>query len=438
MSLFVTNNPCVAWYYPKYTCYSIFGALACVYTISAHVLFIFKLIKSPLIAQPVVVKRIDGSKRRLAIVTGSNTGVGYQTAKVLVVRYGIDEILACRSKEKALKSMQEINQLAEKHGKASRAIFLGECDLSSFASVRRFVKTVKEKYQTLDILVNNAGMNRTGRTEDGYDLLFQTCFLGHFLLTKLLFELFPNDGRGRVVNLSSVKHHFQSNWTGFVSLDETYWRNSARLHYQKNQSYPNAKLAAIFFTLELNRRFNHGPAKRVCAFVANPGAVNSDIWRHLAFQGMIRPILRLLFLNTEQRAATSVAAAIHDNFKGSDFYLEPYWMPSSARYSAPFPVLEMMGPFVGFRVTQPRLPGSESDVKATGEALCKASEALTDCRFAMKKASSTIARTIISNDNALARPQQRKSIDDESRNTTGPRPALGLVTNTAPRKDKVS
>lgn len=430
------NNPCAAWYYPKYPCYTPFAIFAFFYTVSVHALFHSGLLRRPQITQPMTGTCKEGlglsNRRKVAIVTGSNTGVGFQTAKTLVTEYGFDVILACRSRDKAQEALNKINFAAKQDGKRSRAIFLQSCDLSSFASIKDFAKVIKDEFSTIDILVNNAGLNTTGRTEDGYDLLFQSCYLGHFLLTRLIFELFPDDGTGRIVNLSSVKHHFQSNWTGWVSLDEYFWKSSALLRHKRNESYPNAKQALIFFTLELNRCFYHVDpnrknAKRVRAFAANPGAVNSDIWRSVNFPGLVIPIFRLLFLTTEEGCATSVAAAVGQDFDEFDYYLQPYWMPLRSKYTPPFPVLEMMGPFIGYRVTQPRLPCSNAGIRAACDALWKVSEELTGHRFDRFE---DVTRS--------SDPQHTHMKTGSKSQPRRPdcRSALGLVTNTAPRKEK--
>ncbi|CAB9499512.1 Short-chain dehydrogenase TIC 32, chloroplastic [Seminavis robusta] len=442
---------CSTWFYPKYTCYSAFAVLSFVYTISVHALFQCGVVTKPKIqCASSKTNRISQSipqSQRVAIVTGSNTGVGLETAKQLVLDHDFCVILACRSGAKARAAAEAINSQADA-SKQGRAVFLQECDLSSFASVKAFAETVHSRYDKIDVLVNNAGLNTTGRTEDGYDLLFQACFLGHFLLTNLMFDLFPLDGSGRIVNLSSIKHHFPSNYTGFVSFDESYWRSSALLAYRRNESYPNAKQAAIFFTLELNRRYSG----RVRAFAANPGAVNSSIWRSANLQWLVIPLFRLIFLTTEQGAATSVAAAVGDFDNNNDFYLQPYWMPESARRKAPFPVLEMLGPFIGYRFIQPRLPSSQAGSDAAGEALWKVSEELTGLPFdgdMETKVKSENLKASTSTTEQQGRASGAPAITSTSGSTTiirrgkadastkGPtRPAMGLITNTAPTRKK--
>jgi hypothetical protein len=86
------------------------------------------------------------------------------------------------------------------------------------------------------------------------------------------------------------------------------------------------------------------------------------------------PFFRAVYLDSKQGCQTTVAAALGD-FK--DDYLQPYWIPSGMT-TTPFPALEMMGPFIGYRATKPRLPNDT----VTAQSLWKASEELTGCKYA--------------------------------------------------------
>jgi NAD(P)-dependent dehydrogenase (short-subunit alcohol dehydrogenase family) len=224
---------------------------------------------------------------RTAIITGSNTGIGFASARQLVLNHNVDVVLACRSRDKATKAAETINAEAKSLGVPTRANFLHPCELSSFESVRQFSKVFHEKHNALDILVCNAGVNNTteGRTIDDLEPIFQSNMLGHFLLTKLMFDLFPESGEGRIVTLSSVAHHFVDSG---ASLDESFWHGLAKLDSSSSsflpsyfravfedcmQSYPPSKLATLLFSTELNRRFGSNGKKRVRAFAVNPGAV---------------------------------------------------------------------------------------------------------------------------------------------------------------------
>ena len=343
--------------------------------------------------------RFSTAESSVAIVTGSNTGIGFETASSLVEQ-GYTVILACRSRDKGQSSADLINNnLSGARDKSfGKATFLHPLDLSSLKSVRSFSEAFCEKYSHLNILVNNAGINTSGTSEDGMDLCFQTNFVGHYLLTRLLVpnllnakNFFGNEDKkdveaGRVVNLSSATHHFAGcneprnggdkylNKTG--KHDKQWWRDTATPDVSDN-TYKESKLAAILFSRALNNRFGNAGLKAV---TANPGAVNSDIWRN--YPKYMDKIHETIYLTRKQGAATSIAGAI-SKLPENDLYLQPYWQPfknirskmstlvaypafGNKWYSKPLPFAEMLGPCVGFAITEPRLP---ADVNASADAL---------------------------------------------------------------------
>jgi NAD(P)-dependent dehydrogenase (short-subunit alcohol dehydrogenase family) len=208
---------------------------------------------------------------RVAIVTGSNTGIGFETARALAVDYGYTVVLACRSRNRAEQAARRIQQEAT----GARALFVHPLDLSSLQSVQDFARVLQETYGEagIHVLVNNAGRctNEAEATVDGMDLLFQANFVGHYALTRELLRrklLAPN---ARVVNLSSVMHHFCGDSKGRLE-DVGFWKKVARTGIQDSLSkrkYHLSKLAAILFSIELNRRFGDN----LQAIAVNPGAV---------------------------------------------------------------------------------------------------------------------------------------------------------------------
>jgi len=315
------------------------------------------------------------STPRIAIVTGANTGIGLETSKALVER-GYEVVLACRSKDKALQAIQVIEE--EVSGvPGGKAVFHGTLDLSSFQSVRDFSETIQSKYDKIHLLVNNAGLNTSGPSEQGLDLCFQTNFLGHFLLTKNLMGLLLNAKTPRVVNLSSVMHHFcQAD-----KHDEAYWRQNALFGNEMSQenSYSASKLAALLFTIELNKRYR---SQGLRSIAVNPGAVNSDIWR--SYPRWIVAVFQRIYLNNPQGSYTSVAASVINDFPDDVIYLQPYHQQTRGGNDrkiiapTPFPPFEMLGPFVGYQAIHPRLPKDGHNGELTSGALWKVSEELTD------------------------------------------------------------
>eukprot|EP00594_Rhizosolenia_setigera_P001200 CAMPEP_0178948134 /NCGR_PEP_ID=MMETSP0789-20121207/5302_1 /TAXON_ID=3005 /ORGANISM="Rhizosolenia setigera, Strain CCMP 1694" /LENGTH=393 /DNA_ID=CAMNT_0020628463 /DNA_START=225 /DNA_END=1407 /DNA_ORIENTATION=+ len=353
----------------------------------------------------------NNNKPRIAVVTGSNTGVGYETAKSLVHNHGFEVIIACRSKEKGIQACQEINNSMEMSTtttmkrEAGKAVFLRELDLADLDSVRKFGDTMNQHYSCIDVLVNNAGCNSKGvvyNTKDSssssLDILFLTNFLGHFLLTNLLL-----DKCKRIVNLSSVTHHFPNI---FVSKNKNsspvavaaegdinsveFWKEKATFatlsENSKKKTYGASKLAAILFTLELQRRY--GESKGIRSIAVNPGSVNSDIWRN--YSNTQKKLFRLLYLSPQQGSQTSIAASVLQ-FEDDVVYLQPYRLPpiynnnkkkKKRKSVPPYPVFEMLGPFMGYRETQPRLP--EDDGVLASQSLFQVCEDLAGCKFPLE------------------------------------------------------
>eukprot|EP00903_Cladosiphon_okamuranus_P008357 g8037.t1 len=299
---------------------------------------------------------------RVMIVTGANTGIGKRTAYNLA-RMGAKVIMACRDLERGETARQELekemrespsSEAANASGGKHGTLEVMKCDLSELESVRAFAQEFQDKHgNQLDVLVNNAGVGITDGyqlTADGLDLVFGVNFIGHFELTMKLMPLIQATPASRVICLSSVMHH-----TGCTD-----WNSSAFGHPNRGGStYPDSKLAMVLFAKELRRRFA-ASGSSATAFSVNPGAVRSDIWRHVP--KLVMPVfeffMRLLFINTEQGCCTSVCTASWplERLSGSDYY-QPYWMP----FGCPWPC-EVLGPFVGWR----RRPPASADEDLTG------------------------------------------------------------------------
>jgi len=354
------------------------GSIAVLYSLTAQ--FFLQVTRCRrILEQPLPPASTKNRRRRVAIVTGSNTGVGFETARALAVTYGYTVILACRSRDKAAAAATRIR------AQGGDAVFVHPLDLASFASVREFARRVQEEYAEIHVLVNNAGRNTSGVSERNLDLLFQSNFLGHFLLTAELMEVLlasgsSGNGKARIVNLSSVMHHFCG---GVGDLtDCQVWKRTAKAESAQN-AYALSKLAALLFTGELNRRYGGG---KILSIAVNPGVVNSDIWRD--YPRILAPLQSLLYLNSVQGSHTSVAAcvlpedhvdisaaAVDDDEHHFYPYLQPYWLPVAAWDNGRlFPALEVMGPYQGYRRTRPRLP---VDSLGAGQALWEAAQELT-------------------------------------------------------------
>jgi NAD(P)-dependent dehydrogenase (short-subunit alcohol dehydrogenase family) len=136
---------------------------------------------------------------RSAVVTGANSGLGFETALALA-RAGALVVLACRDQSKGADALDRIRRQVP-----GAEVRLDPLDLADLASVRTFSTAVSSLGDGLDLLVNNAGVMGIPRREttDGFEMQFGTNHLGHFALTGLLLDRLLARPGARVVNVSS-------------------------------------------------------------------------------------------------------------------------------------------------------------------------------------------------------------------------------------------
>jgi NAD(P)-dependent dehydrogenase (short-subunit alcohol dehydrogenase family) len=185
---------------------------------------------------------IPDQSGRVAVITGANTGLGYETAMALAGA-GAEVVVAARSEAKGADAVQRILRA---HRKA--AVRLERLDLASLADVEAFAGRIAARHGALDLLINNAGVMSPparGETADGFELQIGVNFLAHFALTARLLPLLRSAGRPRVVNLSSGMHHI-----GRIDFDDLH----ARRRYRPVAAYAQSKLAMLMFAVELQRR----------------------------------------------------------------------------------------------------------------------------------------------------------------------------------------
>lgn len=242
---------------------------------------------------------------RLMVVTGANTGVGFDTARGLAA-LGAEVVLACRSPQKAAVALARIR--AEVKGARVWAV---ELDLSSLASVRECAAELVALGRPVDALINNAGVMPAvaAKTIDDLDIGFQCNHLGHFLLTNLLAgSLRKARSGGRVVNLGSAIHHIPTS----IDLPEVAARELVPFPGMF-PAYADTKLCNLLFTAEFNRRFRDVSA--VQAFCVHPGTViSSEVARHLPplvrrLQQLFLPFMWPLMKSGAAGAHSSIAAA---------------------------------------------------------------------------------------------------------------------------------
>lgn len=205
---------------------------------------------------------------KTAIITGGNSGIGYEMALALY-EAGAHVVIAGRNPDKVNEAVETINTM---EGKGS--VEAGILDLSNLNKIRQFADDFKSKHQRLDILINNAGvmMPPPSLTDDGYELQFGTNFLGHFALTGYLYPLLKQTQNARIITLSSGAHK----WAKGIDYENLKSEKS----YDPNREYGISKLADLLFTIELQRRID-SKGDSVYSLGAHPGITRTDLQRHI-------------------------------------------------------------------------------------------------------------------------------------------------------------
>ena len=203
---------------------------------------------------------------RTAIITGANTGLGYETAAALAAS-GARVVLAVRNLEKGENALRRIREAYP----AAR-VELQLLDLCSLASVRAAAEALKSNLDTIDLLINNAGVVLAPKstTADNFEMHFGTNHLSHFALTGLLLDRMLATPGSRVVTVSSLGHRL----CGGIRFDDAQWE----LEYSRFGAYGQSKLANLLFTYELQRRVQ---GSGTIAVAAHPGGSNTEFSREL-------------------------------------------------------------------------------------------------------------------------------------------------------------
>src|SRR6266851_5019683 len=209
---------------------------------------------------------VPGQQGRLAVVTGANTGLGFETARVLAAR-GASVVLAVRDTDKGKRAAARIAGAAP-----GADVTVQPLDLTSLDSVRAAAGELRATHPRIDVLVNNAGVMFPPKqaTGDGFELQLGTNHLGHFALTGLLLEqMLPVPG-SRVVTVSSLAHRIRAR-INFGDLQ-------SERSYRRVAAYGQSKLANLMFTYELQRRLSG--AGTTIAVAAHPGLAATGLTRY--------------------------------------------------------------------------------------------------------------------------------------------------------------
>lgn len=246
---------------------------------------------------------------KVAIVTGANSGIGYEVTKGLV-KNGFHVVMACRNLEKSNDAKEQLLTAVP----ASKLEVM-KIDLSDFESVKTFAQEFKSKFKRLDILINNAGVlfSKPRRNKANIELQFATNHLGHFLLTSLLIELMPDSNSSRIVSLSSLAHKKSE-----IFFDDL----NCNLQTKWDAPYAQSKLACLMFADELQRRLQLA-GKKIVSVSAHPGGTDSGLFEQMppVFMKILRYTFVPIFLHSTESAAKPILkAALDREVKGGEYF----------------------------------------------------------------------------------------------------------------------
>lgn len=200
---------------------------------------------------------------RVAIVTGANSGLGYEVTKGLAEK-GATVVLACRDQQKATTAVAQLRREAP-----GADLLIMALDLADLASIQRFADTFRQSYARLDLLCNNAGIMAIPRreTKAGFEMQFGVNHLGHFALTGHLIDLILRTPGARVVNVSSGLHQ-----RGVINFDDL----MGKRRYREGDAYSQSKLANLLFAYELERKLRVTSAEAI-SVGAHPGYAATNL-----------------------------------------------------------------------------------------------------------------------------------------------------------------
>lgn len=241
---------------------------------------------------------------KIAIVTGSTSGIGRETARAIAEKGG-HVIMAVRNLEKGNSVADVLRSRAP-----DARIEVRHLDLSDLSSVRKFADGVSADFDQLDVLINNAGimMCPYSKTADGFEMQMGTNHLGHFALTGLLLPILKATSGSRVVNVASIAHR-----GGKIDLADLNWDGRK---YKTTQAYSDSKIANLYFTFELGRHLQSG-GDNPQIIAAHPGWTATELQRHV---GLFKLLNYIFAQKPAMGALPTLRAAFDPDAKTGDYY----------------------------------------------------------------------------------------------------------------------
>ena len=260
----------------------------------------------------VKLNEIGSQEKRVFLITGANSGLGYETSKFLLEK-GATIIMCCRDLLKGERAKQELLKI-----NFPGNIELVELDLSDLNKVKDLVQSIKRKFNYLDVLINNAGIMAPPKTftKQGFEIQFGVNHLAHMFLTLELLPMLKEKNDSRVVTVTSGVQYF-----GKIQWEDL----QGNIKYDRWASYAQSKLANVMFGLELNLRLKENNSK-TSSLLAHPGFARTNLqpksleinqsWQEELAYKLMGP----MFQSAKMGALPQIAAAALPSAKGGEQY----------------------------------------------------------------------------------------------------------------------
>lgn len=237
---------------------------------------------------------------KICVITGANSGIGYETAKNLAAK-GFLIVMVCRNMQKALRAKNNII-ISQKDAN----IDIVQCDFSIQSDVWKAANTIRNKYKNIDLLINNHGFIAAERKEtvDKLEETFAVNHIGYFLFTNLLLQLLENSDSARIINVASDAH--RNGVFTPTDLQSTKQFNALKV-------YGTTKLFNILFTKHLAKKLTN---TKITVNCLHPGVVRSNFAKNSGF--FIRWFWRLaspFMISAEKGAQTIIFLATSQKIK---------------------------------------------------------------------------------------------------------------------------
>ncbi len=255
-------------------------------------------------------ENIPDLKNKIIVVTGANSGIGFEATKAFVMK-NAKVIMGCRNFKRAQESKEMI---LKEYPNADLDIIL--LDLMDFESIKEFSNKILNNYPRINILLNNAGIMTVpyGATKNGLEKQIGVNHFGHFYLTMSLLPLINKTTNSRIVNISSIAHRY-----GKLNPNTFYYKENNK--YNKSFAYAQSKLANLLFTYGLSSRLEKkGSLIKVLA--AHPGITKSNLGRHINTKRLkiFSKIITIFNQETSQGALPGIRACTDINVKSNEFF----------------------------------------------------------------------------------------------------------------------